>query len=383
MDNSTIIYICSFFGIVCAMFWAINGSFLKNYKSVSLSWTISNLSIALGFYVYDYRNLIDPIHQFLGFYISDISFLVGLFFAQIGMFKFFKKELFLPTIVFLLFTTFQSFLRFFGDNYIAVLNISLYMFYVCLCLNYIIFKNLDMENAKTKLFIISPITLSAFFMFLRVLALLIKPELYNNNLTRDGLFNTYISLGLLTTIIFINSTLLGVILSSLLIQINRLVNIDVLTKAYNRRYLYQLVKATEFKNNSYSMLVLDIDFFKKINDSFGHDVGDKVLVEFSKIIHSVLENFNGCTFFRLGGEEFCIIYQTSQSSLVYQLSETIHEALLNHNWKSGIDFKPTVSIGVTIQENNNTLKDMLKKSDLALYKAKENGRNQTVFSFKM
>ena len=131
------------------------------------------------------------------------------------------------------------------------------------------------------------------------------------------------------------------------------------------------------------MLVLDIDFFKRINDSFGHDVGDKVLIEFSKIIQSVLEKFNGCTFFRLGGEEFCIIYQTSQSSLVYQLSETIHDALLNHDWKAGIDSKPTVSIGVSIQENNNTLKDMLKKSDLALYKAKENGRNQTVFSFKM
>lgn len=383
MDNSTIIYICSFFGIVCSIFWAINGAFLKSYKSVSLSWTISNLFIALGFYVYDYRNIIDPVHQFLGFYLSDISFFVGLFFVQIGIFKFFRKELLLCTIVFLLFTTFQSFLRFFGDNYIAILNISFYMFYVCLCLNYVIFKNLDMENSKTKLFIISPITFTVLFMSLRVFALLIKPELYNNNLTRDGLFNTYISLGLLTTIIFINSTLLGVILSSLLIQVNRLANIDVLTKAYNRRYLYQLVKATEFKNNPYSMLVLDIDFFKRINDSFGHDVGDKVLIEFSKIIQSVLEKFNGCTFFRLGGEEFCIIYQTSQSSLVYQLSETIHDALLNHDWKAGIDSKPTVSIGVSIQENNNTLKDMLKKSDLALYKAKENGRNQTVFSFKM
>jgi len=86
------------------------------------------------------------------------------------------------------------------------------------------------------------------------------------------------------------------------------------------------------------MLVLDIDFFKRINDSFGHDVGDKVLIEFSKIIQSVLEKFNGCTFFRLGGEEFCIIYQTSQSSLVYQLSETIHDALLNHDWKAGIAY---------------------------------------------
>ena len=315
------------------------------------------------------------------FYISDLSFFIGLFFIQFGMIKFFKKEIFIPFILFILFVVFQSFLRFFGDNFIAVLNISFYMFYVCVCLNYLIFKNLEMEDIKTKIFIISPIALCALFMTLRFSALIIKPELYNNNLTKDSLPNTYISLGLLTTIIFINCTLLGVILSSLLIQVNKLANIDMLTKAYNRRYLYQMIKSNEFKQTSYSMLVLDIDFFKKINDSFGHDVGDKVLVEFSKLITSVLNKFNGSTFFRLGGEEFCIVYKTSEKHLVYQLSEAIHEALLNHEWKSGIDYKLTVSIGVTIQDNQNSLKDMLKKSDLALYKAKEEGRNQTIFSF--
>jgi len=381
MNNSTIIHVCSFFGIVCSIFWAINGAFLKNYKSVSLFWTISNLFIALGFYVYDFRNINDSFNQFLGFYISDLSFFIGLFFIQFGMIKFFKKEIFIPFILFILFVVFQSFLRFFGDNFIAVLNISFYMFYVCVCLNYLIFKNLEMEDIKTKIFIISPIALCALFMTLRFSALIIKPELYNNNLTKDSLPNTYISLGLLTTIIFINCTLLGVILSSLLIQVNKLANIDMLTKAYNRRYLYQMIKSNEFKQTSYSMLVLDIDFFKKINDSFGHDVGDKVLVEFSKLITSVLNGFNGSTFFRLGGEEFCIVYKTSEKHLVYQLSEAIHEALLNHEWKSGIDYKLTVSIGVTIQDNQNSLKDMLKKSDLALYKAKEEGRNQTIFSF--
>ena len=218
-------------------------------------------------------------------------------------------------------------------------------------------------------------------MTLRLLSLLFSPTLYSDNLTLNNTFNTYIDLGLLGTIVFINGTLLGVVLSSLIIKVNHLANIDTLTRAYNRRYLYQLINGYEAKEKSYSILVLDIDYFKKINDSFGHDVGDKFLVEFSKLINSVLKEFKDTTFFRLGGEEFAIVFQSVERNRVNLLSEQIHEALTLHQWKSGVPNNPTISIGIAIQEKKYNLKEMLKHSDLALYKAKANGRNQTVFAF--
>lgn len=378
MDNLTLIHICSFLGVIFSSFWLANAFFLKKNKIVSYSWGISNLFISLAFY---FHTFINEQNHLLGYYFSDLCFILSLFFVQIGILKFFKQRVFHQIFLFALFLSTQTFFRLYEQNFLAIFNVSSYMLYVCASLNYIILSQLDLKEDKVKWFIISPIALSFILMTLRLLSLLFSPTLYSDNLTLNNVFNTYIDLGLLSTIIFINGTLLGVVLSSLIIKVNHLANIDTLTRAYNRRYLYQLINGYEVKEKSYSILVLDIDYFKKINDSFGHDVGDKFLVEFSKLINSVLKEFKDTTFFRLGGEEFAIVFQSVERNRVNLLSEQIHEALTLHQWKSGVPNNPTISIGIAIQEKKYNLKEMLKHSDLALYKAKANGRNQTVFAF--
>lgn len=378
MDNLTLIHICSFLGIIFSFFWLANAYFLKKNKLVSTTWGISNLFISLAFY---FHTFINEHNYFLGYYLADLCFVNALFFVQLGTLKFFKKTILHQLIIYLLFSTIQTFFRIHDSSFLAIFNVSAYMLYVCASLNYLIIKNLDLKEDKVRWFIISPIALSFGLMTLRLLVLLCNYSLYSDNLTLNNYFNTYVDLGLLSTIVFLNGTLLGVVLSSLIIKVNYLANIDTLTRAYNRRYLYQLINEYEAKEKSYSILVLDIDYFKKINDSFGHDVGDKFLVEFSKVINSVIKNFSNTTFFRLGGEEFCIVFQSVDRQLVNQLSEDIHKSLMNHIWSSGIQNNPTISIGVAIQEHKYTLKEMLKHSDLALYKAKANGRNQTIFAF--
>lgn len=380
MDNITLIHICSFFGMVFSTFWLANAIFIKKNKEVSYFWGFSNVFIGIAFY---FHTFINKQNYLLGYYIADLFFLLSLFFIHIGLLKFFKQKFIYQFYIFIIFWISQSLFRFFEHNFLAIFNVSFYMLYVCASLNYIILKNLDIKEDKLKWFIISPVALSFLLMSFRLIALVVNPLLYSDNLTLNNTFNTYIGLGALVTIVFLNGTLLGVVLSSLIIKVNYLANVDTLTKLFNRRYLYQVISKYEEKEKPYSILLLDIDFFKKINDSFGHDVGDKVLVEFSYVINNVLKDFKNTTFFRLGGEEFAIVFQSTTKHVINELAEQIHTALLNHDWTSGVDYNPTISIGISIQDNKNTLKEMLKQSDLALYKAKANGRNQSVFSYTL
>lgn len=377
MDNLTLIHLCSFFGIIFGTFWISSVVILKKNITVSLSWGMSNLLISVAFYL---RTFVNQDNVFLGHFLADLFFISSLFFIQFGALKFFKQPLIKQLFIYLVFLCLQNFFRSISHSFFAIFNLYSYILYLLFSLNYNILKNLDLKDNKVKLFILSPIAICFVFMALRLLALACNYSLYSDNLTTHGKANTYIDLGSLVTIVFLNATLLGVILSSLIIHVNFLANIDALTKAYNRRYLYEVVQDYESKQKQYSLFIMDIDYFKKINDSFGHDVGDKFLIEFSKIMNSVIKHFNDTTFVRLGGEEFCIVIPTTDKKIIQTIADNIHQSLLQHNWVCGIVNKPTISIGVTIENKYTTLKDMLKNADLALYKAKENGRNQTVFS---
>lgn len=382
MDNLTLIHICSFFGIVFSFFWLANALFLQKNKLVSYSWATSNFIIGIGFYAHTFINS----HNYLlGYYLADMCFIGSLFFIHLGITKFFKLEAPYQRLLCVTFLITQILCRFQESSLLAIFNVSIYMLYICASLNYIIYKNLNLQENKVRWFILSPIALCCALMTGRLLILLINPSLFSDNLTlnnnTDNTFNILVNLGFLSTIVFINATILGVVLSSLIIQINDLANMDTLTGAYNRRYLYQLITQYESKDRAYSILVLDIDFFKKINDSFGHDVGDKTLVEFSQLINIALQGFQNTTFFRLGGEEFAIVFQSTERHLINSLSEKIHQTLLQHSWTSGVDKNPTISIGIAIKERNSSFNDILKHSDLALYKAKASGRNQSVFAY--
>lgn len=377
MDNLTLIHLCSFFGVIFGTFWMSSAIILKKNITVSYSWGTSNFLIALAFYL---RTFVNQDNLFLGHFLADLFFITSLFFIQFGALKFFSQSLMKQIYLFVLFLCLQNFFRNISHSFFAIFNLYCYMLYVFFSLISNIVKNLDLKDNKVKLFILFPIAYCFVVIALRLVALAFNYSLYSDNLTTHGSANTYIDLGSLVMIVFLNATLLGVILSSLIIHVNFLANVDTLTKAFNRRYLYQVVQDYEEKEKSYSLFIMDIDYFKKINDSFGHDVGDKFLIEFSKIITSLIKKFPDTTFVRLGGEEFCIVIPTTEKHVIEQISVNIHQALLEHNWLCGIVNKPTISIGITIQHEKTTLKDMLKNADLALYKAKNNGRNQSVFS---
>ncbi len=162
-------------------------------------------------------------------------------------------------------------------------------------------------------------------------------------------------------------------------ELRKQANIDLLTGIYNRQRFVKEIESELDRlkryNSKFTLMMLDLDHFKEVNDTYGHDVGDKVLQNMCKLIGSKIRKSD--IFARWGGEEFMIISPGLDKDKV---------TLLAHKLKSSVESyifdninKITISIGITIPKAEDTLKDLVKRVDNALYQAKHNGRNQIHF----
>ncbi len=154
---------------------------------------------------------------------------------------------------------------------------------------------------------------------------------------------------------------------------------DALTKLNNRRcfencFDKEFARAKRY-GNKLSIGIIDVDFFKKINDTYGHLCGDYILQE---VAYNIVNNFRQTDFvFRYGGEEFTVILtETSAESAQIpfeRLRKTIEEQVFKYDNK---DIKVTISSGISSNTELQDAWDMLDEADKALYKAKNNGRNR-------
>jgi len=163
---------------------------------------------------------------------------------------------------------------------------------------------------------------------------------------------------------------------------------DTLTKLYNRRYLHE-VFGREFltakrHNYYFGFFILDIDFFKQYNDSYGHQKGDEALCILADALQVYMRRSEDFIF-RLGGEEFCgICVSDDDSKIQAQLKVLVHavESLEVEHKSSSIAHVMTISMGAKIINNYEeyNFDKLYKEADEALYQAKEQGRNRLIFS---
>lgn len=150
---------------------------------------------------------------------------------------------------------------------------------------------------------------------------------------------------------------------------------DKLTNLYNRRYFEDTVmnKIIELNNerSTVSMLILDIDHFKNVNDTYGHDAGDSVLAEVAMLIKQCLRKED--ILVRWGGEEFVVILPLTNAQEGTIIAERMRTNIENHIFK--YVKKTTISIGVAEKTIEESFEDWFRRVDNAMYKAKEGGRN--------
>lgn len=161
---------------------------------------------------------------------------------------------------------------------------------------------------------------------------------------------------------------------------------DSLTGLYNRRYfdvhLQKMLQKNKDSRKSLGILMLDIDHFKSVNDTYGHAVGDEVLKEFASRIQNRLRGFDMVA--RMGGEEFVVLLPDISQDKAFYVAERLRSAIEKKPFKCNVpegELSITTSIGGVLAESD-TEEDgalLLKHADECLYEAKENGRNATYF----
>jgi len=166
-------------------------------------------------------------------------------------------------------------------------------------------------------------------------------------------------------------------------QLEVLANHDTLTKLFNRNYfntqLEHAINLAQTNNQKLALILFDIDNFKRVNDSLGHHAGDVIIQETAKRIAALLKKSD--TFSRIGGDEFTILienYQTRDNltTLLSQINSAMHESIEIEN----IAFHISLSIGVSLYpENADSARMLQKTADMAMYEAKNKGKNHFVF----
>jgi len=157
---------------------------------------------------------------------------------------------------------------------------------------------------------------------------------------------------------------------------------DALTDIYNLRYFIERMDQETDRSRRYetpiSLIYFDLDFFKKVNDKFGHPAGDKVLIQVTSKIKELVRSYD--IFARVGGEEFAILQPRCGVVDSVHSAELIRQAIENLKIKisEGKEIQVTLSAGVTEWKVGENTQDFYKRADKLLYQAKQNGRNKVV-----
>ncbi len=167
-------------------------------------------------------------------------------------------------------------------------------------------------------------------------------------------------------------------------ELYEMANKDHLTALHNRRHMIHIIKSLieDAPKDKFAIAMLDVDYFKNINDTYGHDAGDEVLKSLANIL---LDEKSGDEMFqpgRWGGEEFLVVLgdYNGKKDEIAQRFETLRKRIADHVITyNGNEIRVTVTIGLDFFETGKSLDELIKEADAKLYEGKENGRNKVVY----
>ena len=158
-------------------------------------------------------------------------------------------------------------------------------------------------------------------------------------------------------------------------ELSHKANHDKLTNLPNRASLYELMNEEIKNNKNFALFFIDLDNFKSVNDTYGHDIGDNLLIDVSKRIKRVLKESDFVA--RLGGDEFCVVIKNiSDRDIIAKIAQKINKTISTPFILNEQKINTTCSIGISLYpQDAKNLQKLIKNADSAMYQTKQNGRN--------
>jgi diguanylate cyclase (GGDEF)-like protein len=346
-------------------------------------WVLANFVFGVGYLFISLRGFIpDPLSITLG----NAATIYAEILIYEGIRLFYGRPAFSKwnSLVFVLYLVLHTYFTYLDPNInarIAIVSLSLFALIVRSGLSLINNPLLELRRTTRNAGVI--FLLTSILPLSRSIHALIQPQPID--LFTDVQSSWFALLGLVSILIWtfyfflVNSARLELDLENARLELVQLAMTDPLTGLYNRRHFFERAEM-EFQRakrqeQSISFLLMDVDGFKAINDRYGHDAGDAVLLHLSSILPGEVRVFDIVA--RFGGDEFIVMLVNVREDLAYEIAERIREVVARSPVKSDFHkFNIHLSLGIaTFESGDVELKTILKRADDALYHAKRGGRN--------
>ncbi len=382
IENSSSLILIQMICILCfagTIAWTVMVIPMRVAPSASRRFALANLCVLLGMLLYTQRTQ-EP--SYLHWLVADNIILVGFCFLRWGAQRLyhltsshrFDLTLILSSIGLMLIVKPQAT----SSAYLMIiLSLAAAVCFIMLAKDhYVAFK--DNFTAYATYWLVVPIALIGMMFLVRALILIIYPE----KVATYAAFNTEESIPILwiyiVLILLMNILIIGNTINRLVVKIMTLANKDALTGLWNRNALQTkltLEHARWLRDKvSYSIILIDLDHFKQINDAHGHTAGDEVLKLAAKQLNSVTRKIDYLC--RYGGEEFVLILPLTTERKALCVAEKLQQTLaeINFTWR-GTPIAIQASIGCATIQEDLPVEALLHLADKAMYQAKASGRN--------
>ena len=382
MEHSQSIIFVQFFcliGTSCAIAWAIYAGVFRIAPKASWRFTLANICTVCGILLYTQRS---ESVNYLYWFAADMAVLMGFALVRWGCQHLFKQSI---SYVFdLVLLSSCALLMLLVPPSLAY---AVYLVIIMSITAAILVSLTGVDNVKSSIqhmpifyavLINVPFFVMGMLFIVRAMALFYSPDQLSNLSAANTLNAPLVMWSYIILLLLTNLVLYGNALTRLVYKLARLVNKDHLTGLWNRHALLDKldeVHALWQRNGSaYSLLVLDVDHFKQVNDTYGHMAGDAILKHTAKLMQQSLRKVDFIC--RYGGEEFLIILPSTNSTEAFVVAQKIQSQINSTSvkWKQK-EIAVTLSIGCATCNTHTNIEQLLQLADEAMYLAKNTGRN--------
>ena len=381
-DTATVLLLIALQQGLCALGWWVAGRWLGLARDVAWQWAASALAAACGLGLILERGAWPPL---LTWFVANLLILLAFVLIRRGIQVFLRlrvtdaEHLAVLALDAALLTCFGLLA---DDPTWAVIGVSAPIAWTLLRAAAESHRRLVAEDTLASARAVAgPLLLLGLVFAGRVVLGTLAPEIAARPLHESNAFNTAAAMVYMVVGLVLNMVLASLVVARVVRRLRQRTMRDALTGLLNRRALAPLLRRQVGRlrryGETYAVLMVDVDHFKRINDAFGHAVGDAALVELARLMREAARDVDHIV--RMGGEEFCVLLPHTDLDGALRLGGRVRERV--HHADAGAAVPMTVSVGVAVaQSADEPAEAVIARADAALYRAKAAGRDRVVLA---